>query len=816
LAGDVGDTGSLDIQRSSFYKNHAIDGGAVNYSGVRGATPEATSLITDSTFVENTASRGGGALNGSFSYLTATNSTFVDNSADYDGHTSWSTSIRRSLIALTSSLPAGDVACMFGGSHIRDGNISTVVSCLDTGESAVSLSSLDLSFFAPWGGDTPTVKIGSASSARNVIGSTSCTSTDQRGTSRSGATCDAGAFEYVDGLPNLSTSTVITLLEGRALDTTPVFTSAGLVSPIQYRVAAELVSLPIGVTMSTIGRVSGTPGTTTSELGIVITATDANGAITSAQLEVDNCLLSTQSGRFLIATASDLDFFRMHACGLDADFTQTADISWDDVWDDLSTSSDPFTGTYDGGGFSISGLQMEGDESAFVARTDGASITDVFLEVTVSGDYGSAGVVHYANSTTIEDVHVSGSITTPVAETDRGCLGGLAGETDLGTVIRRSSFEGTVIDASGSWIGGLVGCGYTDTVIESSYFSGDVEGDGNVGGLVGWMDQTDIRDSYAVGTVTGSGTEIGGLVGWQSGDSTDADSISITNSYASTAVSGGTSVGALIGIGDATTISDSFWEGGLSGASEPNPFGAFQSAGSQPAITALTAEEMKTFSSFNDAGWLIVNGWASAVTSPKKWGICNGIGRPYLLWEHASAPCAPTGTTASTSSESAMTPSPRGATPIPESRTLIVGQPVGGAEVMVNGQRLSASLTWASDNTIRGTIGGVNLALRFEEGLTSPDLRPVIVRGRSFRLSLRGLQPESDLSATIFSRPTRLGTFQVSSDGSIRKVVDVPSDRALGLHRLRIKMVDQAGREITLWLGIHVRGAKALKSAGVK
>ena len=812
--GTGSEPGTLTISGSTFYSNHGLDGGAIMAVFTSGA-----STISNSTFVENTAVRSGGAISGSFAVVTATNSTFIDNSAGDGGDATWAVALKGSLISNSSTTGGSGSLCYYDDGQARQSNVSSDASCIGGSESTVTHESLQLSFLAPWGGNAPTVKIGSGSSARNTVASGLCTSTDQRGSSRSGVTCDAGAFEYVDGLPTLSTSSEITLVENRSVDLTPVFASVGLVSPIQFRVAAEIVELPDGVMMATNGRISGTPEVTTSAPLLVVTAIDANGAMTSAQMVIDNCLLTEQSGSFLVSSASDLNFFRFFACGFDADYVQTTDIGWDDVWDDTSTMGDPFTGSYDGGGFSISGLQIEGGQTAFIARTDGASITDLSLDVEVSGAYGSAGLVGYAISTTIEDVHVSGSITTPVAEGNRGCLGGLAGETES-TSIRRSSFEGTVSDPSGSWNGGLIGCAYSNSSLESSYFSGTVEGVDSIGGLVGWMDQTDISDSYAVGTVTGSGVEIGGLVGYQSGDASDADSIALTNSYASTAVSGSSSVGALIGIGVDNAISGSVWQAELSGSPELNPLGAFQSGtGSQPAIAALTAGEMKAFSTFNDAGWGIVNGWESAATSSNTWGLCSASTRPYLLWEHASSPCAPLGGASSGGADSTppsptTTQSPNTQSPAP--RTSVAGQPVGGAEIMVDGQRLSVALAWASDNTIRGTIGGVNIALQFEEGLTSPDLRPVIVRGRSFRLSLRGLRPESVLSATIFSRPTRLGTFTVNGDGTIKKVVAVPSNRALGLHRLRIKMVDQAGREITLWLGIHVRGAKALGSARVK
>ena len=823
MDGGVSDTGTIDVQRSSFFGNHAVDGGAINYSGVRDSTPPPQSVVTDSTFVENTASRNGGALNGSFASLTATNSTFVDNGSGTNGHTSWSTSIKRSLIAHSSPLPTGNVACQHDSVSNFENNWSTDASCLGAGQLVVSLASLELSFFAPWGGDTPTVKIGSASVARDALGPGLCTSTDQRGTSRGGGNCDAGAFEYVDGLPTLSTTSEITLVENRAVDVIPSFSSTGLTGTIQYRVASEIVELPDGVTMATNGRISGMPEATTSAPSLVVTATDSNGAIASAQMVIDNCLLTEQSGTFLVSSASDLNLFRIFSCGIDSDYAQTADIAWDDLWDDSSSESDPFTGSYDGGGFSISGLQIEGGQTAFIAQTDGASISDLSLDVEVSGSYGSAGLIRLAKSTTIEDVHISGSVTTSMPG-DGGCLGGIAGETVSGTVIRRSSFEGTVTDSSGSWNGGLIGCAYANSLLESSYFVGDVTGDGAVGGLVGWAENSVILDSYAVGTVTGITTMVGGLLGQEEVPGSGASDMVIENSYASTAVQAPTFVGSLLGSGNADTISSSFWEAGLSGASEFDPIGELRDGiGDQPDLAATSPSNMKRFAFFVNAGWGIVNGWENAATSANSWGICNASTRPFLLWEYTSSPCTSAGssssggTTVSSPSPKTTTQNPTGQAPVTQApRSAVVGQPVGGSEVMVNGQRVSVSLAWASDNTIRGTIGGVNVALRFEEGLTSPDLRPVIVRGRSFRLSLRGLQPESDLSATIFSRPTRLGTFQVNTDGSIRKVVDVPTSRSLGLHRLRIKMVDKDGREITLWLGIHIRGAKALESARAK
>ena len=90
-----------------------------------------------------------------------------------------------------------------------------------------------------------------------------------------------------------------------------------------------------------------------------------------------------------------------------------------------------------------------------------------------------------------------------------GAVGELVGQS--GGVVNDSYATGSVA-GSGNQVGGLIGEN-AGTVIES-HATGSVSGVGNgVGGLVGENDHT-ITDSYATGKVTGSGLEVGGLVGW--------------------------------------------------------------------------------------------------------------------------------------------------------------------------------------------------------------------------------------------------------------------------------------------------------------
>ena len=64
-------------------------------------------------------------------------------------------------------------------------------------------------------------------------------------------------------------------------------------------------------------------------------------------------------------------------------------------------------------------------------------------------------------------------------------------------------------------------------LIESSFATGTVTGSDSVGGLVGYLVDSDINNSYATGNVSGS-DYLGGLVGWAN---PAGGTIIVNNSY---------------------------------------------------------------------------------------------------------------------------------------------------------------------------------------------------------------------------------------------------------------------------------------------
>ena len=140
-------------------------------------------------------------------------------------------------------------------------------------------------------------------------------------------------------------------------------------------------------------------------------------------------------------------------------------------------------------------------------------------------------------------------------------IGGLAGSVAL---IKGSYTTNTVTgigghSRSGVYMGGLAGSVTRRGSISDSYATGAVSGQTYVGGLVGLAGEyVSISDSYAAGTVTSNHVNAGGLIG------STRDSVSISDSYNTGAVSGGGNVGGLVGSGSGS-ISDSYNTGAVSG-----------------------------------------------------------------------------------------------------------------------------------------------------------------------------------------------------------------------------------------------------------
>ena len=158
---------------------------------------------------------------------------------------------------------------------------------------------------------------------------------------------------------------------------------------------------------------------------------------------------------------------------------------------DGTTTQRYFSGNYDGGGYTVSGVfTPAGSRNAYSyqglfgyiqgrSSTRQASITNVgVIDSFVQGNTDVGGVVGYAYSNaTVSNVYNTGIVS------------------------------------GSSRVGGVVGRAYSNTTISNAYNTGSVSGSSSVGGVVGSTSSSvTVRNAYNTGSVSGS-SNVGGVVG---------------------------------------------------------------------------------------------------------------------------------------------------------------------------------------------------------------------------------------------------------------------------------------------------------------
>ncbi|UCD53408.1 MAG: hypothetical protein JSW27_12305 [Phycisphaerales bacterium] len=132
---------------------------------------------------------------------------------------------------------------------------------------------------------------------------------------------------------------------------------------------------------------------------------------------------------------------------------------------------------------------------------------------------------------------------------------GLFGRLASGGKVENLAAVDVSITASGTRVGGLAGV--NSGCITTSYSSGFVSGGESVGGLVGANSRGTVSHCYSGGSVMGDWA-IGGLIGY-------SEKGSITSSYTNGSVSGGSEVGGLVGCNYGTAIERCYSTGTVHG-----------------------------------------------------------------------------------------------------------------------------------------------------------------------------------------------------------------------------------------------------------
>ena len=180
-------------------------------------------------------------------------------------------------------------------------------------------------------------------------------------------------------------------------------------------------------------------------------------------------------------------------------------------WTPIGTDTDPFTGTFDGGGYTIRGLYIDGNTNnvgLFGCIGKNSLATGTVKNVTladsyVSGAFEVGGICGYNDGGILQNCHNAGRVSGTGDYT-----GGVCGENHSGTL--ENSYNTGKVSGTGDLVGGV--CGLNHGILENSYNTGEVSGTRDaVGGVCG-INQGTLENSYNTGDVSGS-SNVGGVCG---------------------------------------------------------------------------------------------------------------------------------------------------------------------------------------------------------------------------------------------------------------------------------------------------------------
>ncbi len=164
-------------------------------------------------------------------------------------------------------------------------------------------------------------------------------------------------------------------------------------------------------------------------------------------------------------------------------------------WEPIGTTANPFKGTFDGDGYIISNLVVEGENYVgLFGYADNATIKNVTIKNANVKGVECVGVIagNVYSTSLIDNCHVKGNIK-------------VEGQTSVGGIVGK--YYTKVSNCS------VIGDGVATSYVKGTYVESDFEGD-NIGGIMGHGGENNRFTGNTVKNITISGTrKVGGVVG---------------------------------------------------------------------------------------------------------------------------------------------------------------------------------------------------------------------------------------------------------------------------------------------------------------
>ena len=302
----------------------------------------------------------------------------------------------------------------------------------------------------------------------------------------------------------------------------------------------------------------------------------------------------------------------------DINITLDNDIDLSDIeWTPIGTESRPYTGNFDGGGHTITGLKIDKSGTDYVG---------------LIGCLGSGGKVQ---NVTLTNISVSGA----------NCVGGIAGQ-NYGTV-ENCSVNGTVTGKGFTDTGGIAGSNYG--TISGCSAEGTVTGSVNVGGIAGLcvpnydtgtgsLIGSTIEGCHSTAAVSGI-SSVGGVLG-NLGNGCSLMACYSTGNVTATITDGYAFVGGVVGINGQGTVTACYHATGEITSSGRDRIGGIAGCNDQGTFTACYWEnnqEQGTGSGSTGGTTMVTDGdWQNAVTQMN--AALSGKGWQYELKDGNSLP----------------------------------------------------------------------------------------------------------------------------------------------------------------------------------